>query len=336
VSNLRAQESVPEKLIGEIFADLNLSLRAVLRESLIRLYLFIDDFYYFPIERQFQLLDYISGMLSDCNAWLKVASIERLTRAFEPSSRMGLEVPHDATKIDLDVTLEDPEAAHNFLESVLSNYTATAGINGPSSIARDTALGRLVLASGGVPRDYLNLFASSIVSARSRPKAREIGKEDVSDAAGRAARGKKRDLEQDVSSETSGTLFAALESLSARVKSAGYTYFKIDLAQKYHPFYEVLAQLVDLRFAHLIQASLSDQHKAGVKYEIYILDLSEFTDVRLKRGLHILDLENGRWSYRQSGKAGTAKKLTGTLFRDQLRQAPVVDLEELSTAVRQQ
>jgi hypothetical protein len=334
VSNLRAKEGISESLVGEIFADLNRSLRAVLRESLVRLYLFIDDFYYFPLELQFQLLDYIAGMLSDCNAWLKVASIERLTRPFEPSSRMGLEVPHDASKIDLDVTLEDPGSAQKFLESVLSNYMATAGINGPSSIARDTALGRLVLGSGGVPRDYLNLFASSIVSARSRPKAREIGKEDVSDAAGRAARGKKRDLEQDVSSETSGALLAALEGLSGRVKSAGYTYFRIDISQKYHPFYEVLAKLVDLRFAHLIQSSLSDQHKAGVKYEVYILDLSEFTDVRLKRGLHVLDLENGHWTYRQSGKAGTTKKLTGTLFRDQLRQAPIIDLEELSTVAQ--
>ncbi|MEV0353124.1 ATP-binding protein [Nonomuraea sp. NPDC050680] len=330
IADLRTMETISEKSVGEILANLNSSLRMVLREGLVRLYLFIDDFYLFPTKAQSQLLDYIAGMLRDCDGWLKVASIERLTRPFEPSSRMGLEIPHDASKIDLDVTLEDPSATQSFLESVLANYTTTAGLNKPSSIARDTALGRLVLGSGGVPRDYLNLFASSIVAARSRPKAREIGKEDVADAAGRAARGKKRDLEQDVASETAGALLRALEGLSARVKSAGYTYFRIDIAQKSHSFYEILAQLVDLRFAHLIQASLSDQHKAGVKYEAYVLDLSEFTDVRLKRGLHVLDLENGGWTYRQSGKAGTTKKLTGTLFRDHLRQAPIIDLEEMS------
>ncbi|TXK34272.1 ATP-binding protein [Nonomuraea sp. C10] len=335
VTALRAADSHTDKQVGEIIADLNLALRAILREDLVRLYLFIDDFYLLPVGIQAQFLDNVAGMLRDCDAWLKLASIERLTRPFEPSSRIGLEIPHDASKIDLDVTLEEPEKAQQFLEAVLANYTTTAGINGPSSIARDTALGRLVLGSGGVPRDYLNLFASSIVAARSRPKAREVGKEDVADAAGRAARGKKRDLEQDVSSETAGTLLAALEVLSAQVKGAGYTYFRVDIAQKAHPFYEILAQLVDLRFAHLIHAALSDQHKPGVKYEVYMLDLSEFTDVRLKRGLHILDLEDGKWVYRQSGKAGTEKKLTGTLFRDQLRQSPIVDLEELSTIVPQ-
>jgi hypothetical protein len=332
VAQLRTDGTVLDAL-GEMVAELNRSLRAVLREGLVRLYLYIDDFYLFPEVTQPHLLDCVAGMLRDCDGWIKVASIERLTRPFEPSSRFGLEVPHDASKIDLDVTLEDPGSTQRFLESVLSNYTTTAGLAKPSSIAQNAALGRLVLASGGVPRDYLNLFASSIVAARSRPKAREIGREDVADAAGRAARSKKRDLEQDVSSDSAGNLLAALDTLSTEVRGAGYTYFRVDVSQKSHQFYEVLGQLVDLRFAHLIQSTLSDQHKPGVKYETYILDLSEYADVRLKRGLAILDLREGKWSFRRSGKAGTQKQLPGTLLRDELRRAPVVDLERLAGKV---
>lgn len=333
LARLRTEGPVSEVALGEMVADLNRSLRGVLREGLVRLYLYIDDFYLFPERAQPHFLDCVAGMLRDCDGWIKLASIERLTRPFEPSSRMGIEVPHDASKIDLDVTLEDPESTQRFLESVLANYTTTAGINRPTSIAQNAALGRLVLASGGVPRDYLNLFASSIVAARSRPKAREIGREDVADAAGRAARSKKRDLEQDVSSDSANSLSAALDTLSAEVRGAGYTYFRVDVAQKSHPFYEALGQLVDLRFAHLIQATLSDQHRPGVKYEAYILDLSEYADVRLKRGLAILDLRDGKWSFRRSGKAGTQKQLPGTLLRDELRRAPVVDLEQLAIKV---
>lgn len=272
-------------------------------------------------------------MLRDCDGWLKVASIERLTRPFEPSSHIGIEIPHDASKIDLDVTLEDPEATQRFLESVLTNYTETVGISKPSTITRNAALGRLILGSGGVPRDYLNLFASSIVAARSRTNAREIGQEDVADAAGKAARGKLRDLEQDVSADSADSLISALEYLSTYVRGEGYTYFRIDAAQKSHPAYESLARLVDLRFAHLIQATLSDQHRQGVKYEAYILDLSQYSDVRLKRGLNVLDLEDGKWTLRLSGKANTLKKLRSTLFRDELRRSPIVDLEALERHV---
>ncbi|MBK3632081.1 ATP-binding protein [Streptomyces sp. MBT97] len=333
IMQLRAEGKISDVTLGEMVAELNRSLRAVLREGIVRLYLYIDDFYLFPESGQPHLLDCVAGMLRDCDGWIKVASIERLTRPFEPSSRIGIEVPHDASKIDLDVTLEDPQSTQRFLESVLSNYTTAAGISKPTSIAQTAALGRLVLASGGVPRDYLNLFASSIVAARSRSRAREIGREDVAEAAGRAARSKKRDLEQDVSSDSAGSLLTALDILSEEVRGSGYTYFRVNVSQKSHQFYEMLGQLVDLRFAHLIQSTLSDQHRQGVKYEAYILDLSEYSDVRLKRGLAILDLRDGKWSFRRSGKAGTQKQLPGTLLRDELRRAPIMDLELLASKV---
>lgn len=323
-------ESPTDGDIAGVIPSINRGLRRVLSRDVLRLYLFVDDFYLLPADVQPQFLDYVFGMLRDTDGWIKVASIERLTRPFEPSTKTGLEIPHDASRIDLDITLEDPRAAQNFLESVLGSYTATAGVKQPSSIAKPEALSRLVIASGGVPRDYLNLFASSIVVARrSRPQAREIGREDVAMAANESSQSKKRDLEQDVSSEASGLLLAALERVSSFVKGEGYAYFRVDMAENNRPGYKVLAQLVDLRFMHLIQPSLSDQRKAGVKYEAYILDLSEYAGVRLKRSLEVLDLEAGAWFSRLTGKAGSKEKLVGTKLRDKLRRAPLVHVDEV-------
>lgn len=325
VGRLRAKKADPEAA-GQLIPELNQAFRSALREDTVRLYVFIDDFYLMPLEVQPYALDVVSACLRDSNGWIKVASIERLSRSFEPSTRIGLEVPHDATRVDLDVTLEEPAAAQTFLETVLDNYLSAVGIETRTRIAKKEALGRLVLASGGVPRDYLNLIAGSITVAReARSKAREIGKEDVAVAAGRASRGKKRDLEQDVDVARSGSLLTGLESLTAFVKDAGYTYFRFSLEEKTSPGYEVLAQLVDMRFAHLIQSGLSDKYISGVKYEVYVLDLSEYSDIRLKRGLHVLDLADGLWSWRLTGKAGTHRILSGTQLRDALRSAPVVE-----------
>jgi len=326
LETLRTKEPTA-RIVGARISALNIALRSILRQGVVRLYLFLDDFYLFPRPTQPILLDYVAGMLRDCDGWMKIASIERLTRSFEPSTHTGIEVPHDASKIDLDVTLEDPASAQRFLESVLGNYISAAGIRSLSAVAKSEALARLVIASGGVPRDYLNLFASSIVFARSRAKSREVGREDVSKAAGDAARSKKRDLEQDVfSSNDADLLLEALNRVSAFVKGVGFTYFRVGMIDKGHSGYELLSQLVNLRFMHLVQASLSDQHRAGVKYEAYVLDLSEYADVRLKRSLSILDLENGVWSQRRTGQAGTVEKLVGTKFRDALRQSPLVDM----------
>ncbi|MGB8199216.1 MAG: AAA family ATPase [Pseudonocardiaceae bacterium] len=330
IRELRRKDGVAERNISHLVADLNTILRSVLRRDLLQLVVYIDDFYLYPSVAQPQLLDLSAGLLRDCNGWLKLASIERLTRPYEPSSRIGLEIPHDATKIDLDVTLEDPAAAQSFLETVLSHYTATAGLPSPASIAKVEALGRLVLASGGVPRDYLNLFGDSIVVAReNRSQAREIGKEDVAAAAGRSSRSKKRDLDLDVSSEESVTLLDAISRVSDSIKGAGFTYFRVNSAEKMLAGYEILSRLVDMRFIHLIQSTLSDKHSPGMKYEAYVLALSEYTDIRLKRGLQVLDLEAGRWTHRQSGKANTVQQLIGTQLRDRLRQAPLIDLRKL-------
>ncbi|EOD64367.1 hypothetical protein H480_32203 [Amycolatopsis vancoresmycina DSM 44592] len=326
---LRAGEEVSSRIVSGLVADINGDLRRVLRHDLHQLVVYIDDFYLYSAHLQAEFLDLVAALLRDCNGWIKLASIERLTRPYEPSTRVGLEVPHDATKIDLDVTLEDPKAAQSFLERVLSHYMASAGMGGVGAIANSESLGRLVLASGGVPRDYLNLFSNSIVVARERVKAREIGREDVAGAAGLSARSKKRDLELDVSSAESPTLLDSLERMSESIKGVGYTYFRVDFAQKMIPGYEVLSRLVDLRFAHLIQPALSDKHSPGTKYEAYVLALSEYTDVRLQRGLQVLDIEGGTWTHRQSGKAKTTIHLSGTQFRDRLRLAPVLDLEKL-------
>jgi hypothetical protein len=330
IRNSLNANSMDHMNVSRMLPGQNAALRSVLREDLLRLNVYIDDFYFFPINEQPNLLDYSFGLLRDCDGWLKIASIERLTRTFEPSSRAGLEIPHDASKIDLDRTLEDPTAAQDFLEHMLSNYTTAAGVGEPSTIAKRQALGRLVLASGGVPRDYLNLFASSIVQARkSRPNAKEVGREDVAVAAGGAARGKKRDLEQDVASDAANTLLYALDKISDKVKGDGYAYFRVDLAEKDEKGYELLGQLTDLRFIHLIQGILSDQHKGGVKYEAYILDLSEYSDVRVKRGLQVLELEDGHWHSRLAGTVGTEKKLTRSQLRDYLRLSPLVSVKDL-------
>lgn len=330
-ADLEAARAQGSDFVASRLSDVNHALRMILREDLIRLYVYVDDFYLLDATDQPAVLDDLAGVLRDCNGWLKIASIERLTRTYAQSTKTGLEVPHDAIKIDLDVTLENPAATQKFLEAVLVSYTKAAGIRALGSIAKPEALARLVLASGGVPRDYLNLFAASLgVARRQRERAMEVGREDVAIAAGQSAKGKKRDLEQDVVESNSQNVLQAIEALSAMVKSAGYAYFRVNADQRNTTAYETFALIVDLRFAHVVQSSLSDQHRSGVRYEGYVLDLSEYTDVRLKRGLHVLDLKDGNWTLRRTGQARFEQTLTGELLRDQFRQSPLIDLKAVA------
>lgn len=83
-----------------------------------------------------------------------------------------------------------------------------------------------------------------------------------------------------MSSDESQSLVRALDTLISEIKGEGSTFFRVNYNEKSAEGYEILARLVDLRFAHLVQSIISDQKQAGVKYEAYILALSEYDEAQ--------------------------------------------------------
>lgn len=94
----------------------------------VRVFAFIDDFYYVRRDQQPTILDMIHAVTRDTNIWLKIASIRHLTNWWQASPPTGLQSGQDADLIDLDVTLQDPEKASRFLEDILAEYARRVGI----------------------------------------------------------------------------------------------------------------------------------------------------------------------------------------------------------------
>ena len=304
-----------------------------------RLYIFVDDLHYLPSTEQPKLLDLIHGAVRDSDAWLKVAGIRHLTRWFQLKPPLGLQTGHDADPIDLDVTLEEPSQAKNFLEAVFLNYAKYTRILSLSSILSPSALDRLVLASGAVPRDYLTLSARAISQAQTRENARHVGVQDVGKVAGDAAEVKISELEEDAASVKGATnkVIAGLHQIRRFcIDEKNCTFFRIDFRDKESQpdAYDIIRELMDLRLIHLVRASLSDIHKAGRRYEVYMLDLSQFSSERLKLRLKVLDFRKGYIVFRETGtttdpKIGdTSKRLSGIL-----RRGPLFELKQLSDMI---
>ena len=300
----------------------------------VRLYVFVDDLQYIARDRQAALLDMVHGSMRDCDAWMKVAAIKHLSRWFRSDPPTGLQSGHDAGLIDLDVTLENPSKAKAFLETVLKSYAKYVGIGSLRSVFSSEALDRLVLASGAVPRDYLVISAGAIVQAQRRPKARIVGAQDVNKTAGDAASVKVTELEDDVASAGAGPQ-GILDGLQ-RVKEfclnqRKCTYFRIDYLDKEARAteYGVLQSLMDLRLVHLVNSGVSDEREAGRKSEVFMLDLSQFSGERLKRGLRVLDFVSGSLVVKETSKlekiGNTPKQLLGLL-----RRGPLFPLATLS------
>ena len=304
-----------------------------------RVYLFLDDFHYLSRSEQPALLDLLHGATRDCDVWLKVAAIKHLTRWYDSQHRMGLETGHDADHIDLDLTLQDPSRAKRFLEEVLRRYAAEVGVRALSRILSNGALDRLVLASGAVPRDYLTLVARATQRCRESTNSKIVGVQDVNAAAGDAAQVKIEELEDDLAS-SKASRNSTLEGLRIVrdfcVDEEAFTYFRVGFREREErpDEYAVLTSLLDVRLLHLLEPSLSDPHHAGERYEVYMLDLSQFSGQRLKHYLRVLDLSHGNFISRQTRKAGgrsvgdTARRLI-TIFR----AGPQLPLVRLSDAL---
>lgn len=302
----------------------------------VELYVFVDDFYYVSRQEQPELLDMLHGVVRDARAWLKVASIRHLTRWFTSNPPRGLQTGQDADIIDLDVTLEDPLKAREFLTDILSRYAAAVGIKNLSGVFRPESLNRLVLASGGVPRDFLVLAASAIVKAGERDKARLVGVQDINQVAGAAADAKIQELEEDLAANVgaSGRALGALRAIREFcLTSKSTTFFAVDFMDKENlpKEYAVFTDLQDLRLVHLIHRAVSSAHEAGHKSEVFILDLSQYTGSRLKQGLQVFDLTEDSIvlrTTRSQEKDRTAR--TSRQVLTLLRTAPVLPLETFS------
>jgi hypothetical protein len=300
------------------------------------LFIFLDDIHYLSSSDVPKFLDLLHGVTRDNPMWLKVAGIQHQTRWFIPVPPTGLQTGHDAAIISLDVTLEHPEKAKAFLGSVLKGFVEECNALPLSSVFSASALERLVLASGGVPRDFLTLCAASIQTARQRTNAKTVGVQDVNNAAGIASQTKLQELEDDAAA-TSGRSVELVNTLNVvrdfLLSRQEITFFRVDFRDKeVHPIeYRVLQSLADLRMLHLINNSLSDPHHAGQRYEVYLLDLSQYSGARLKQGLHVLDFERGhivlkRTRSNEPPRAGdTVLKLLSLL-----RRAPIFALAELT------
>lgn len=302
----RLQERIQELLDGKIDHAAVSALLPQLQqlfalfgaEAQAPLFVFIDDVHYLPHHDVPRFLDMLHAVSRDNRVWLKVAGVKHQMRWFSNEQQIGLQTGHDADPIDLDVTLEEPTRARQFLEDVLKGYVDECDSGPIRGFLGNGALDRLVLASGGVPRDFLTLCAAAIEGARGRPKARQAGVQDVTHAAGRAARVKLRELEGDAAASL-GSAEIVTEVL-ARVRKYllndnAITFMRIDVHDKemHTQEYELIQSLMDLRMLHLIHASLSSAHEAGNRSEVYLLDLSEYSGSRLRQRIAVLDFEHG-------------------------------------------
>lgn len=343
VESIRAALNASEKGVRSRAAKLIPRIQSMIstyvEETQEDVFIFLDDVHYLPIDEQADYLDMAHGVTRDAGVWLKVAGIRHQTRYFADDPPRGLQQGHDATVVNLDLTtLEDPEFARSFLVDILRTYLVSAGIPNLAGFIASPSIDRLVLASGGVPRDFLLLCAETLRGARRREGGKVAGIQDVNKAAGQTAQAKIRELEDDAAS----SLRAAAPKLLALnvlkqflLNEAHCTFFRVGFSDKENnqEEYKLLQSLMDLRMLHLVRDSLSDSHTAGVRYEVFMIDLSQYSVARLKQKMRVLDFQKDHLLVKETHSKKPARHgTTATALQTILRSGPLFELERLRVA----
>lgn len=255
-------------------------------------YLFLDDLYHIRRADQAHVLDYFHRLAKDHNLWLKVGTIRHRTNWYvQGDPPIGMKIADDADEIDLDVTLEKYSLAKEFLTKVLSNFSIASGVGRLDRVLTDGALDRLVLACGGVARDFLSIFRRSVAVARERgggTRGEKVGVEDVNKAAGEYDSIKREDFKRDTLDDSSPLDGEFQKIRKFCLEKNNTNCFLLDKEQQ-HTEVDLIHELVDLKLVHLVRSRVTVSGRRGKIYEGYMLDLSQYAGARKRRELEIVE-----------------------------------------------
>ncbi|HEU4759784.1 MAG TPA: hypothetical protein VFT91_07360 [Dehalococcoidia bacterium] len=254
-------------------------------------YLFLDDLYHIRKSDQPDVVDYFHRIAKGNRLWLKIGTIRHRTEWYRHSDPpVGLKLGDDADEIDLDLTLENYRLTKDFLTHVLDGIASGVGFRRVEDVLAPAAVDRLVLASGGVARDFLALFRRSIDVARERgggSRGPRIGVEDVNQAAGKCDAAKRDELKRDTPEER-GSVEGAFEAVKTFCLEGANTNCFVMRKDRTDIGAGLIHELVDLRLLHLVQSRVTVSGRKGQLFVAYMLDLGQYTGERKRRGLEMI------------------------------------------------
>jgi hypothetical protein len=251
----------------------------------------IDDFYLIKTGHQPDVIDYLHRLLRDTDLYLKVGTVRHRTHLLRTAPlHVGVQENQDVDGFSLDQTLEDIDQTGGYLEEMLRKLGQQVGVEDAPAIMSDDGRKDLVLLSGGVPRDYLNIFVGGLERARRLKNRQRVTPTDLRQSAATLSQNTKfRDLRTDAGSEVPAleTLFVDLVKFCRSEKrKTAFLVSKDDIAT--HPdVHDLILQLMDFKLIHLIDESTSAASGRPGRYEAYTLDFALFMEPR-RRNIEIV------------------------------------------------
>jgi energy-coupling factor transporter ATP-binding protein EcfA2 len=259
-------------------------------------FLILDDLYHIRKNDQAKVIDYFHRVGKGNGMWLKVGTIKHRTQWYQHSDPpIGVKLGDDAKEINLDISLERFETLHVFLKKILTNLMNETPPISTANLLNSTAIDRLIIASGGVVRDFIGIFSGAIAQARERGvnnhRGPKVGAEDVNLATGDYDSFKREEFKLDSAEDRDALLaeFGKLVTFCTEKSKCNVFLVSQDLKNDAR---SALDQLIDLRLVHPVKSRVTLKTGAkGELFEAYMLDLSQYSAARKVHQFTIVDLK---------------------------------------------
>ncbi|MGV9003428.1 hypothetical protein [Flavobacterium sp.] len=265
-------------------------------------FIIIDDFYLVKKDRQPDVIDYLHRLVRGTNFYLKIGTVKhRTTLVKNDGQTIGVVPGQDIEIISLDRTLEDLSSPTEYLSRILNSMGTKVGIeNVVQDLFNSQSFEKLVISSGGVPRDLLNIFVGAVDIAIGNGRPTHITPTHVwKSASSLSYREKLINLRTDISSDAETVERVFRDLLNYCIKEKKRTCFLIaqEEAQQHPDSHELILQLMDGKLIHVVEPDTSAASGRKGRFEAYTLDFSLFMEPR-KRGIEIVEF----WNYDDGGR----------------------------------
>lgn len=238
-------------------------------------YLLLDEYYYVNKIDQPILIDYLYRLFFHTPCWIKLATNRYQTQLQEKKvdgGFFGMTEGEEYTTIDLDFTLEKFSSAEEFLRKIMNSIAKKSNIEKVGELFTDGAFKRIVWASGGVTRDFINLLIGVLDNIQQNKK---IDTKLINYSAQKYFDEKLSDFSTEYEkSQKVRELWEKIFYFCIEIKKT--TAFLVEVNPDAIDKRKNFQDLIDARLIHLVKKNITSKTHSGKRFNAYILSVGSY------------------------------------------------------------
>jgi len=300
------------------------------------LFIELDDFYQLRRPIQPYVADYVHRLCKDLPLFFKIGTLRHASSLYADRHQqpLGAQERHDYQPINIDYTLAEFKKTSAQIRKILHEYANKADMSSGEADAlfKGEGFNRLVLASGGVPRDFLSLLLEALAEKTAGDE--RIGKDDVRTLSLSTFQRRIEELKADSEEKDHDILIRGIYAIRKFCLDRKTNVFLVadKTLQEKSAIKDLLNRLLDYRIIHLVGTALTHKSQSGT-FTAYMIDIGAYANLRkLANKFKEIDVtETG-----SKEQCRNAPILEGPTLEAFFASAPIDAEEALITEVKQE